>query len=185
LVPSDATETIIRLSIPCLRDNDSLSDLHATPTHGSVVLPEDILNSLVEILRERNRAFPTLGGGGVTFPGNSSVRRTVESTEAVNFVMKQTWLCHRSLLAQGGEPAAAAVRSVLPQRLGNVAAEPCAYYVMSGFLKSAERLGRVERLPAKRGVEGREQRHQRKEVLRGFYEHKCVIPVWCTRARSR
>jgi hypothetical protein len=129
-LPRDVAEKILHVSIPCLQDNDSLSELHVTPTAGPIVLSDELVHSLLSILREHNRVFRAFGSG-VSFPGDDATAATVQATR---ILMRQNRFGRRSILDGPGEDPSTPT-GLWPYLLGNVAADPGAHDVMYQFLK--------------------------------------------------
>jgi hypothetical protein len=129
-LPRDVAEKILHVSIPCLQDNDSLSELHVTPTAGPIVLSDELVHSLLGILREHNRVFRAFGSG-VSFPGDDATAAIVQATR---ILMRQNRFGRRSVLDGPGEDPSTPT-GLWPYLLGNVAADPGAHDVLYQFLK--------------------------------------------------
>jgi hypothetical protein len=161
-VPNEVAEEILKISFSGLQGNDSLRELSVEPTGGPVAMSEDLVKSLLHLLRadgaqrESNLVFHTLGGR-VSFPSN------VGASAEARFLLKQNRFGRRSVLAGG--PASSSIggshvddtlpRGVWPHVLQNVAANRAARDVMYHFLKV---LSSADGAAARRGVDGSEPR---------------------------
>jgi hypothetical protein len=123
-VPREAAEAILERSFSGLQENKSLQELHVTLTESTFVLSEPLVNSLLAVLRERNRVFHSLRGA-MRFPEDSR-----SAFGEILFLMRQNRHGRRSALTDPAPPP-----GVWPYILGSVAAHSTAEDVMFRFLK--------------------------------------------------
>jgi hypothetical protein len=129
-VPNEASEAILRSALLGLRENASLRELRVEPVGDPFVLPENLLQLLLDVLMGKDKfrhncVFCTLGGG-VSFPSGNAHSFAAKA----RFLLKQNRFGRRSALSD--DPLDA---SLWPYLLGNVAADPEAQDVMHKFLK--------------------------------------------------